>query len=959
MESFWKRYERVRTYSWVVAAASRRAVVSTLVVLIVASTTVADDPPTATELKITRMLQHAHHSENLFVRFRSGTSISGRAAAHSAAGAAVARSFRSVPGLYLVSVASGNLSDALSAYLGDGQVMYAEPDYLISPSACASPTQFPGDDDDTEWGEQWGLNNVGQDIPAGSPEDCGTADADIDAPEAWNVGGADEFTGDPAFRIGVLDRSITCAHSDFVQSPGDPYSDPTKSNIWTNLQELNGDDLEDDDGNGCVDDLHGCNFTIDPPSGSGICSGSTHGTYVAGIIGARGNNGKGISGVAWRCQFVELGVIGSADGTISNASEALQYMIDNNIRVSNSSWDFPADDISDPDSLRDMIEAAGREVGHVFVVSAGNQGYDLDDPSGDNKRYPPNYRLANVIAVAATDKHDAIADFSNWGLASVDLGAPGDEVLTLFRFNNQSTYSYASGTSFAAPHVTGVFALVMGKYPSLKWDRVVKRVLESVRPVDSLGPKRCNGGENEGEVCEDDNDCPEASCVGTPTVTGGVVNAGNAMNPSYGHDCNENGVPDHCDVDCEADGCDTACGGGQCPCTKTDTNDNQIPDGCEILQRLYVDEESTCSSNCGSSWATAYSNLQIAIDDGHDGTEVWVKEGSYDPIELTYDVIIYGGFAGAETKASQSDPTTNQTYIVGDGEAEHVVTSAGNDYPTTLRGFHIKDGDADGTGNDGRGGGMLLENSNATIVQCVFHDNDASLDGGAVANVKDGGGAAGSPRFINCTFHNNKDATTAIEKGGAVYVEDGAPSFANCLFYENWAEDGGAVYVADGSPVLYNCTVADNLATNGKGGAIYDTDGGATVRNSILYYNYAVSNHEIYNESGETLVTYSDVAGGWSCTGCTNNINSNPYFTDKSADDYTLNSTSGVSPCIDAGNNDDLPFDLGDLDWDRNVDAAERLPKDLGGQSGGHERVSRCDTVDMGAFEQQALCSIE
>jgi len=932
----------------------------------------ADDPPTATELKITRMLEVAHHWENLLVRFRPETLIAGRAAAHTAAGAVVVRSFRSVSGLYLVSVPSGNLADGLGAYLGDAQVMYAEPDYLIYPSSCATPTEFPGDNDDTEWGNQYGLNNVGQDIPGGGAEDCGTADADIDAPEAWDVGGADEFTGDPDFRIGVLDYPIYCNHRDFVESEADDYWEPDKSNIWTNLDEFNGEDNCDDDGNGYVDDIHGFNFTQDPPTGSGVCTAAHHGLFVAGIIGARGNNGEGISGVAWRCKLVGLSVIQGEDGTMSNAVEALQYMIDNNIRVSNSSWDFAAEDITSPAPLADMIEAAGKEIGHIFVGSAGNNGYDIDDSSGENWRYPPRIPLGNVIVVAATDKNDGLAGFSNWGVLSVDLGAPGVDAFSLLS-SGQNAYGFSSGTSFAAPHVAGVFALVMGKYPTLRWDKVVDRVMDSVRPVVSLDGK---------------------------TVSGGVVNAAAALE-QYSDECNYNGIPDECDIDCGATGCTAECDDTTCQwkttqlycgqssdCNsngvpdecETDCNDNGIPDACDISAETHDDcNENGILDMCeypnptyvdaciaepgdGSDWENAYDELQTAIDNAFDGYQVFVKEGTYEPITLRNNVAIYGGFDSAlsgESEWTDADPATNVTYIPGDGEAKHVVTSSENDASAVLRGFHIKDGNANGSADGGVGGGLLLDASDATIVECVLEANEADDWGGAVASINDG-----SPTFVNCIFRDNEDGADAggdIAGGGAFYSESGSPRFHNCLFHDNMAEDGGAVYMAMDGAFFINCTFADNEATSGDGGAIYDTDEASVIRNSILYFNTAAgSGDQIYPDTPtkDVDVTYSDVQGTWPGTG---NISGVPLFVNRSTDDYSLlNESPHESPCMDVANNDDLPLDVADLDKDGNIDPGEVLPKDLHTLTSGtyfNARVRGCANVDMGAYEDQDMCA--
>ncbi len=380
----------------------------------------------------------------------------------------------------------------------------------------------------------------------------------------------------------------------------------------------------------------------------------------------------------------------------------------------------------------------------------------------------------------------------------------------------------------------------------------------------------------------------------------------------------------------------------------------------------YVDSDLTTGNDDGSSWANAHqgaTGVDTAIDGAVMPTEIWVKGNTtihYEPISLKDGVAIYGGFDGTETARSSSDPTTNPTnLVVGTSGAYHIVESIANDDTAVLRGFHINGGNADGTQtNDKRGGGLFIEASDALIVQCVFHDNYASDDGGAVANVKSGTDT-GSPTFVNCIFQNNKHpgSSGAIKKGAAFYSEDGDPQFHNCLFYENVADDGGAIYIDGGAPKFINCTLADNEATT-NGGGLYDENGSATLTNCILWLDRASGAYnEIYNSSGTTTVDYSDVQGGW--TG-TSNISSYPWFVSAPVDNYRLQkNTRRTSPCVDAGENDYLPLDVGDLDWDGST--TDVLPKDLNAPAswGWDARVSNCHKVDMGAYEVQSLCLYE
>jgi hypothetical protein len=352
---------------------------------------------------------------------------------------------------------------------------------------------------------------------------------------------------------------------------------------------------------------------------------------------------------------------------------------------------------------------------------------------------------------------------------------------------------------------------------------------------------------------------------------------------------------------------------------------------CAHAATLYV--KTTGSSNC-SSWTNACS-LTTALSTATSGDQVWVKSGTYTgTFEIPNAVKVIGGFAGTETTASQSDPSTNETILDG-GDAERAVWVEDCASSTLLRGFTIRNGADDSFEG---GGGMMVLNSSALIVQCVLKENVADYFGGAVTI--DG---ASAPQFINCKFHANGtgSGTTVIPLGGgAVFVREGTPTFTNCLFYGNKAGDGGAVLIQDGAPIFQNCTIANNEATFGGGGGVFDQMGDATFKNCISWDNAAaIEANELYNRiTGETQVDYTDLEGGWTGTG---NINSNPSFVNAGSGDYKL---AAGSPCKDVGSNSLLPVDIGDLDWDSNT--TETLPKDLAGTFRKIDSV-----VDMGAYE--------
>ena len=214
-----------------------------------------------------------YHPSRLLVRFKPAATREARQAAHRAAQAkGVLREYHVVDGLQLVEVAEDRLSAALAVYQNHPDVRYAEPDYLVYAHVIPNDPSF---------GELWGLLNTGQTVY----EDPGTPGADIRATEGWDI-----WTGDPNFRIAVIDTGVNYNHPDL------------QANIWTNPDEIPDNEI-DDDGNGYVDDIHGYDFYNEDgdPKDDG-----NHGSHVAGTIGAVGNNSIGVVGVNWRCKIVAL-----------------------------------------------------------------------------------------------------------------------------------------------------------------------------------------------------------------------------------------------------------------------------------------------------------------------------------------------------------------------------------------------------------------------------------------------------------------------------------------------------------------------------------------------------------------------------------------------------------------------------------------------------------------------------
>jgi subtilisin family serine protease len=345
-----------------------------------------------------------------------------------------------VSGLYRVAIpVATTVADAIGVFENNPSVVYAQPDYRVQLNYFSNDTALVD-------GGLWGLQNFGQ--------DGGAADADIDAPEAWDIS-----LGSPHLVVAVIDSGIDYRHPDLA------------ANIWTNPGEIAGDNL-DNDGNGYVDDIHGFDFAnedSDPMDDDG------HGTHVAGTIAAVADNGIGIVGVSPQVQIMALKFLDdTGSGFISDAVAALNYAVAMGAQISNNSWGSWINDRA----LGDAIRSAG-ERGHLFVTAAGNENSNNDD----RPRYPANYTFDNVITVAATDRNDRIASFSNWGATSVDVAAPGVGILSTLPGGR---YGTLSGTSMATPHVTGGAALVMASDPRLSIAEVKQRLLRGADPIGQI-----------------------------------------------------------------------------------------------------------------------------------------------------------------------------------------------------------------------------------------------------------------------------------------------------------------------------------------------------------------------------------------------------------------------------------------------------------------------------------------
>jgi len=321
-------------------------------------------------------------------------------------------------------VSGMSTKEAIERLKSHQAIEYVEPDYRVS-IAANTPN-------DPRFDELWGLNNLGQ--------TGGIADADIDAPEAWEIS-----IGSRDVVVGVIDTGVDYSHSDLAD------------NAWVNTGEIAGDGI-DNDGNGYIDDIHGINAITDagdPMDDQG------HGTHVSGTIGASGNNSTGVVGVNHEVSIVGCKFLDAAgSGSTSDAIKCIDYMVNLknsgvNLRVLNNSWGGGGYS----QALADAITVS-EQADILFVAAAGNDEVDNDA----NPHYPSSYEHESVLSIASTDSNDNLSDFSQWGATSVDMGAPGSGIVSTVPGNGYANYS---GTSMATPHVAGVAALVLSVNPDL------------------------------------------------------------------------------------------------------------------------------------------------------------------------------------------------------------------------------------------------------------------------------------------------------------------------------------------------------------------------------------------------------------------------------------------------------------------------------------------------------------
>jgi subtilisin family serine protease len=374
----------------------------------------------------------AYAEDRILVQPKRGISSGALTEFHSAVRTKVLRTFEGIGRLQVVAVPAGEaVSSLIAIYQQSGLVEFAEPDYVMH-------TALVPDDPEFTDGTTWGLNK-------------------IQAPAAWDV-----LTSATNIIVAVLDSGVRYTHEDLA------------TNMWVNP----------------IDGGHGWN-AIANSSDPWDDATDGHGTQMAGVIGAAGNNGKGIAGVAWRVQIMACKCFSSTgSGTNSDIITCMEFARTNGARILNASWSSLGS-ASYSLALSNAIYTA-RNAGMIFVTSAGNNYPKVNIDV--TPCYPANLQIDNIVTASYTDPNDNLGVLSNYGATNVDLAAPGESIYSTYNGGDASYYGFYSGTSFAAAYISGAFALMLAEYPGESYQQIINRVLRATDALPSLAGKCVTGG---------------------------------------------------------------------------------------------------------------------------------------------------------------------------------------------------------------------------------------------------------------------------------------------------------------------------------------------------------------------------------------------------------------------------------------------------------------------------------
>lgn len=818
--------------------------------------------------------------------------------------------------------------------------------------------------DDTEFvAQQYSFDNTGQFF--------GTANSDINAPQAW-----DQTTGSHSVVVPVIDSGVDYTHPDLARNiwlnqgeiPAslalaltDTDSDglitfidlnqPANSASVTDdngngfidagdlLVDTRWENGIDEDGNGLTDDLIGWDFLNND---NDPLDDHRHGTHVAGTIGAVGNNGFGVAGVNWDVslmplKFLNTQLVGSTSDAILaiNYATMMRSQFDTNVRAMNASWGTLGD--FNP-ALQTAITSA-QTADILFVAAAGNgdvtgRGVDLDNDLGF---FPASFDVDNIIAVAATDNNDNLARFSNFGSTSVDLAAPGVGIAGL---NIGGGLIFRTGTSMATPHVTGTVALLAALRPFATAAEIRDAIIGSVRTVGGLSGDVATGGVLNAEA---------ALSIDTFAPRGVVVTANDIMT--------DGGTTQDIIIQLDDD-------------TLVDVStfdDSDIivrkqDDGTEFPAPFLFGPNSNVASATTLYRMTAPGGTWLLEDNGIYEVILQAGEVSDSGGRSNREAII-GSFEVAIEFAGQIDVTTSVDGITA-GTLRAAVIAANAE--AGLNTIALRTGetyvlDIAGTGEDAAatgdlditdGSGLVIRGNGAIIeviggVDRVFDVQasgaltllDVTVKGGDISG--DGGGTRNSGGIL--TIERSLLTENSATSGGAL-ATSGTTTLVNTTISGNTATNGAGIDHSGGTLLVSSVTITDNAATSTGGGI--RSSASAQIQNTIIADNTATTSDAdtsgTFTSNGHNLIGILGAA-----TGITNATNGDIAGTSGTPIDPLLGelknnggftSTHRLlpnSPAIDAGDNALAPT-IDQRNIQRPIDAD-------------NDRVA---TIDIGAQER-------
>ena len=747
-----------------------------------------------------------------------------------------------------------DLESKIAALLREDElVIKAESDPMLSSTVLPNDTKFY---------DQWGLKNTSSNLG-------GNSGIDIAAERAWDI-----RNSAPNTIIAIIDSGVDLTHRDLVnnlwRNPGESGAD-----AHGNPKESNG---IDDDGNGIIDDVHGADFYGEAPDGSPDDEYG-HGTHVAGIAGAEGNNLLGTCGVAWDTQIMALRC-GNSSNSSSATIRAIGYAVDHGADVINCSWGST----TFREALLEKLRYA-RDHGVIVVCSAGNSGINADRA----EHYPSGYDLDNIISVGNHQAaHGDLHSSSNYGALSVDITAPGEKIWSTSIDKDEETgiispnsqvYSSKTGTSMAAPFVTGMVAILREHYPSETYLDTINRILLGATPVASnLGKVKSLGRANlYHSLSLNRSDLGPLPNVATP-LGDSVVSAGQSITltldttdaplPAIQWFFNGAPIPNATSKSLAITNL-TSAQAGAYRAELTNAYGRTAVQSILRLQLLpqenvlYVNHQAN-GSNDGRSWQNAFTDLADAIARAPKPSSIWVAQGIYTPtrnadrkvyFRLREDVNLYGGFKGTESSFTERDFKANPTLLSANigrvddpsDNSYHVIYNSNPNAvgANVVDGFTIQGGQADDTvfGNSRiDGGGIINIGSPLTVRNCLLSDNYAADDGGAFTSV-----GAATIRFENCDFSSNRthqheekqegDPTTPYHAGAAIYAVEATMEIDACRFLSNEGSDGGILHLSQSDLRLNNSEFTRNHSANGM--ILYHRGGSLNVQSSRFLSNRA------------------------------------------------------------------------------------------------------------------------